>query len=131
MMDSAPEAGEETLARRVLRAVFTSGYRLDLNTGDFFGKQGYKLSGSIASNGYIVISVHIKGVTTSRGYQIYKHRLIAYAKYGDLIFEPGIEVRHLDNNSFNNHPTNIDIGTRSMNMLDLPEVVRRRQTWKD
>jgi hypothetical protein len=48
------------------------------------------------------------------------HKFIAYLKYGDKIFEDGIEVRHLDNNSLNNSNDNISIGTHSENMQDMP-----------
>lgn len=48
------------------------------------------------------------------------HKLAAYQKYGEAIFEDGIEVRHLDNNSLNNAEENIAIGTHQENELDKP-----------
>lgn len=51
------------------------------------------------------------------------HRLVAYSKFGDEMFRPGIEVRHLDGNVQNNSFENISIGTKSENSLDkLPSV---------
>lgn len=52
------------------------------------------------------------------------HKFIAYLKYGDEIFNEGIEVRHLDGNSLNNVWDNIAIGTHSENMMDIPEKNR-------
>jgi hypothetical protein len=52
------------------------------------------------------------------------HRFIGYLKYGDKIFNDGIEVRHFDNNSLNNAWENILIGTHSENMCDIPKEIR-------
>ena len=46
------------------------------------------------------------------------HRLQAYKKFGDKIFEKGIVVRHLNGNSLDNSWDNIAIGTQSDNMFD-------------
>jgi hypothetical protein len=52
------------------------------------------------------------------------HRLVAYQKYGDKLFEDGILVRHKDGNSLNNLEHNILIGTHSDNMMDIPKEIR-------
>jgi len=52
------------------------------------------------------------------------HKYVAYLKYGDKIFDDGIEVRHLNGNSLDNSYENILIGTHSDNMLDIPKNVR-------
>lgn len=52
------------------------------------------------------------------------HRLVAYQKYGDDLFEEGIEVRHRDGNQLNNLDENILIGTHSQNMMDKPKEQR-------
>ena len=52
------------------------------------------------------------------------HKLQAYQKFGNKVFEKGIQVRHLDNNSLNNSWNNIDIGTQSQNMMDIPKEKR-------
>jgi hypothetical protein len=41
------------------------------------------------------------------------------------MFEPGIQVRHLDGNSLNNLEENIELGTQSQNMMDIPEEKRK------
>ena len=46
------------------------------------------------------------------------HRLVAYQKFGKRIFEPGVQVRHLDDNSLNNSWDNIGIGTQVDNWGD-------------
>lgn len=54
------------------------------------------------------------------------HRLVAYRKFGELVFRPGTVVRHLDGDSLNNHPSNIELGTHGDNMRDRPPELRLR-----
>ncbi len=54
------------------------------------------------------------------------HFFIAYQKFGDKVFEEGVQVRHLDNNSKNNKDDNLILGTQSQNMYDLPKETRMR-----
>jgi DNA-binding CsgD family transcriptional regulator len=53
------------------------------------------------------------------------HRLVAYIKYGDRVFNKNLEVRHLDGNKFNFNYENIGIGTPSQNSYDKPADTRR------
>lgn len=70
------------------------------------------------------------------------HRLQAYQKYGEALFEPGIVVRHLNGNPLDNSWDNIVIGTVQDNMLDIPQEervehalkaarVKRKLNWED
>ena len=52
------------------------------------------------------------------------HRLQAYQKFGDKIYEEGMVVRHLDGNPLNNTWDNIEIGTDYDNHMDIPSNVR-------
>lgn len=52
------------------------------------------------------------------------HQFCAYQKYGMSIFEDGIAVRHLNNQSLDNSLGNIGIGTYSENMMDKPKTQR-------
>jgi hypothetical protein len=54
------------------------------------------------------------------------HRLVAFEKFGDRIFEAGIQVRHLNSVCTNNFHYNIDIGTPSDNCNDKPKEERLR-----
>jgi hypothetical protein len=71
-------------------------------------------------NGYHFLTMKVDG----KNKNIRSHRLLAYQKYGDKIYEPGTVVRHLDGDSSNNHVSNICIGTHSDNMMDMPKEVR-------
>lgn len=46
------------------------------------------------------------------------HRLVAFQKYGNEVFDKDLVVRHLDGNSLNNSYKNIALGTQSDNMYD-------------
>lgn len=52
------------------------------------------------------------------------HRLQAYQKYGDKLFENDIVVRHKNGNNLDNSWENILIGTQSDNMMDIPKQIR-------
>lgn len=73
------------------------------------------------------------GFTHSGGYRKFKirddkgnnldvsiHRLQAYQKFGDSIYEEGMVVRHLDGDPKNNTKDNIAIGTMRDNIMDRP-----------
>jgi hypothetical protein len=60
--------------------------------------------------------------------RIKTHKFVAFFKFGDKIFEEGIEVRHLDSNSLNNKWENIDIGTHSENMMDMDQNKRIKKS---
>jgi hypothetical protein len=55
------------------------------------------------------------------------HKLQAYQKFGNDMFKPHTHVRHLDNNSLNNHYDNLALGTPKENHLDIPRdmVIKR------
>lgn len=72
---------------------------------------------------YLKISIKIGNKTCN----VPVHRLQAYQKYGNKLFENGMEVRHLNGNSLDNSYDNIAIGTHSENMFDKPKEVRLKQ----
>jgi hypothetical protein len=52
------------------------------------------------------------------------HQLAAYQKFGRAALVKGIQIRHLDNNSENNRPDNLALGTAGDNAMDNPEDER-------
>ncbi len=56
------------------------------------------------------------------------HRLQAYTKFGDLIFQKGIQVRHLNNDKQDNSWENISIGSPRQNAFDTPADVRQQRS---
>ena len=102
-------------------------------------KKGYKVVGDKIYNpknkilkysdnnrGYPVISVSINESRTT----IPVHKLVAYQKYGSLIFQKNIQVRHLDGNKCNFEYSNIQLGTPSDNRYDIPKQKRKEIAFK-
>ena len=71
-------------------------------------------------HGYSLFCISIGG----KRVQVAVHRLAAYQKFGDLLFMSEC-VRHLDGNPSNNRPENLELGTNSDNMMDIPKEERK------
>lgn len=54
------------------------------------------------------------------------HRLLAFQKFGDKMFDSNLQVRHLDSNPLNNKEENIELGTPSQNCMDKDLETRTR-----
>jgi hypothetical protein len=106
------------ILREVLLYAVKRGYYVD-SAGAVFGPRGRRKL-NINSKGYPYFSVK----HPNRGVRsVEVHRLVAYQKFGVAIFDPILQVRHLDGDPTNNEEGNIDIGTSSDNQMDkLPEV---------
>lgn len=63
-------------------------------------------------------------------YPVPVHQLQAFQLFGDAMFEPGVVVRHLDGDAFNNRPSNIALGTVRDNIMDRPEENRKEHAAK-
>lgn len=101
----------------------------------FAYKKGYRIteSGDVISH----LGNKLKPMTDNRGYyyfhcrrntkltRIHFHRLQAFQKYGDDLFEDGIVSRHLNGIKSDNSWSNISIGTHSENRMDMPKEVRQ------
>lgn len=110
-------------SRNELLAI-SNGFIVNIN-GISLNKKGEEV-GSIGSNGYRYISIRNKNRIT----KVMVHRLQAYQKFGNKIYEEGVVVRHLDGNKLNNSYANIEIGTSIDNSLDKPKEVRLQASKK-
>lgn len=98
---------------------YKKGYRVDSN-GVITGPKDNKRKLKFNKSGYVVCGIRF----LDKQYSILVHRLQAYQKYGDKLFEDGIVVRHKNGVKSDNSWDNILIGTRSENMMDIPEHIR-------
>ncbi len=100
------------------------GYSVDKDGNAFFKNRA--INPSANKNGYLNFSVRmiIDGKSFSKNVTV--HRLQAYQKYKNLIFDENTVVRHRDGNKNNNSYENILIGTPSENTLDIPSETRLR-----
>lgn len=106
---------------------YEKGYRVDDGKviSPFSGKPR-KLQ--MDTRGYPRFSVRVKNNGYWETEDVLVHRLAAYQKYGERIFDQGIEVRHLDNDVKNNLFHNLDIGTPHQNSMDRPEERRFKES---
>ena len=96
------------------------GYHCD-ESGRIYNPKGRELRLS-RSGKYIGFSIYVDGKKVS----ITAHRFIAYQVFGGIIFQPGIQVRHLDDDKHNNQRDNLAYGTQSQNAMDRPKQDRVR-----
>lgn len=117
-MDNIPKQ------QKALILAKTKGYKFE--NGNIISPKGKVLKLYLNSNGYYYFGI----VLNRRTKTVKVHRLVAYYKFGDQLFEKGIVVRHLDGNPINNSFDNIAIGTHSDNMLDIPKEIRVKKARK-
>lgn len=88
--------------------------------GIMYNKKGIEICNYISSCGYYTSQIRMN----NKKKNYHKHRVQAYQKYGDRLYEKGIVVRHLNGDKLDNSWENIAIGTQSDNMMDVPKQVR-------
>ncbi len=109
----------------ILLMAFDKGYRI--KNGEIHSPFNGIIKGGIKKCNnlkYKVFGVRYKHISVWKTRQVFVHRLVAYQKYGDLIFKGGMEVRHKDCDSLNNLGKNILMGTHSQNMMDVDAETR-------
>jgi len=111
------------MEERIEKVAYDRGYRVT-NEGVLMNPEGKPLKGSLNHSGYFRASIRSKKKGKKR--PVFTHRLMAFQKFGDAMFEPGIQVRHLDRNSKNNSCDNIAIGTARDNTMDVPADIRSK-----
>lgn len=104
--------------KEALEYAYKRGYRIDKD-GRALSPKGDVLLPRKCSKGYYNIVVRIKDGLHNVPY----HRLMAYQKYGERLFDSEC-VRHLNGNQLDNSEANITIGTLSENMMDIPREKR-------
>lgn len=117
---------EEIRSQSILVSSYLKGYRVD-SKGKCYNPKGQKIRGWEDAQGYLGTTLKFNGIDTHLKF----HRLQAYQKYGDKIFNKGIMVRHWDGNKKNNAFYNILIGDNADNSLDKIRHGRtnRGNTW--
>lgn len=104
---------------------YERGYRVS-ECGKYLHTIKNKLTQKAFRQGYPMFSYRLEGKKVTAPW----HRLQAYHKFGDKVFEEGIQVRHLDGDKRNCSYSNIEIGTASENQLDKPKEVRLQSALK-
>ena len=103
------------------KTAYQKGYRVT-KEGVVIGKKKNPV-GWLHTNGYRRFKIRDH---EGKNRNVGVHRLQAYQKYGEKLYQEGYMVRHLDNDCTNNHYDNIDIGTASQHAHDI-EAERRKK----
>jgi hypothetical protein len=102
---------------------YERGYRVT-KEGHLLNPKG-KIIGNLNDKGYQRTTLKLNKV-----HILHTHRLQAYQKFGNKLYEYGIMVRHLNGNKLDNSWDNIAIGTNKDNAMDIPEQKRKENTLK-
>lgn len=102
-----------------LLKAYERGYRVKKGTA--YRSDNYPMSSIKDSGGYLFFK-------PNNNIPVYIHRFVAYQKFGRIIFNSNIQVRHLDGNKLNNLNNNIDIGSPSDNMMDKKASDREKHS---
>lgn len=115
---SSPACSTMNLMQKAIIDLVNKGYNYN-SVGDILNPKGIKRKLNISKN-YYQFTHRFNGKCV----RVNVHKFIAFIKFGHIIFNNDIQVRHLDGNSLNNIPSNIYFGTRSQNMMDIPSDIR-------
>ena len=102
--------------------------KLAKSKGYVITKEGVVISpygnkvGTYGKNKYLYFSIRYDNKIR----KVFFHRFQAYNKFGDIIFDNNLCVRHLNGNFLDNSYNNIEIGSYSQNSLDIPVETRKR-----
>lgn len=111
-----------TKQEQITRISKEKGYSVDKD-GNVFNKDGKKIALSVNNKGtgYKSFNIRINGSNPTRSFV---HRLQAFQKFGESVFDENLVIRHLNGDSTDNSFENIGIGSLSDNMLDIPKEKR-------
>jgi len=112
---------KDSRPNRAMLMAYGEGYRVS-DDGVLIDPNGGSCAVRFSSTRYPIKSIKLK--KGNPGVSMYLHKLMAYQKYGEAMFESGIEVRHLNGIKTDNSYNNIAIGTRSQNQMDIPKEQR-------
>lgn len=109
-----------TKQEEIIRLALDKGYLVD-KEGKVHNCLGIELSLSKNKKGYLSFNIRLNGGNPTR---LFVHKLQGFQKFGEKIFEDDIVIRHLNGLSTDNSYKNINIGSQSENMMDVPKVKR-------
>ena len=111
-----------TARQHRIKTCFARGYRAIENGTKVLDPSGKEKNLFLNNRGYLRFSYHQDG--KDGGMEV--HSLVAYQKFGEKLFEEGIQVRHLDGTRTNNTPENIALGTQKQNTMDRSPTSRKQ-----
>jgi len=108
---------------------YTEGFRVD-EKGNVYNPNGRKMTLYPCNSRprYLVFDFTRKRLGLKGMVKV--HRLAALQWFGQEIFKPGIQVRHLNGNHEDNSKDNLAVGTAHDNMMDVSKETRLARSKK-
>lgn len=103
---------------------YEKGYLVNKD-GSVTSPKGKVIKLQLSNSGYYQFSIKIN----RKVYHVFVHRLQAFMKFGNKLYEDGIVVRHLNNNKLDNSIDNIEIGTQQDNIYDNAIELRLKSSY--
>ena len=103
---------------RIEKLAVEKGYTIT-KEGKVLNKNNKLRNLDISNKGYYRFTIKKENKCRS----VLAHRLQAFIKFGDKIYDENIEVRHLNGVKEDNSFDNIEIGTHTENMNDIPKDI--------
>lgn len=119
------ELDELSKGKQYTVEAYNRGYRI-LEDGNIISSKGKLLTPCYAQTGYRKFCIRVPSTKNGTAVILY-HQLAAYQKFGNKWLFSNYVIRHLDGCCINNKLENIEIGTQSQNILDIPEEKRKAQ----
>lgn len=97
-----------SMSNEMIRLASRKGYNINKD-GEIINPKGKIVKGSIRKSkksSYKIFGIAYQGISRP----ILVHRFVAYKKFGDIALEAEC-IRHLNSNSLDNRPDNVDIST--------------------
>lgn len=129
--ECTPDAGVHPANSRTatyIRIAYERGYRVT-DDGRLFNPKGEQVTPNLSGQrwGPRFSLNGLRHLVPSGVATIPVHRFAAYCFYGEEMFDPALEVRHLNANLWDFSRRNIALGTPSENAYDMPVEVRTRR----
>ena len=111
--------------QNIFKVAVERGYKYDPESGAVLGLLGRPLKMTLTgSQRYPTFALSVPGIGKGT-FAVCCHRLAGYCIWGDEIFKPGVQVRHI-NGIWDIRKKSLCLGTRIENMADISPEVRSK-----
>lgn len=123
-----PHTNKEILYHQAIENALANGYRVDVKRGVIYGLKGkplaVRLHGKQRYPTVPLVTDNLLGDFDRIVFCVPAHKVVAFARWGEMAFANGVQVRHLGKTTCDNSWNSLALGSSSRNQLDKPKAVR-------